>query len=122
MAEILMECGHTSNATCNGKPSCVICSCNAVASQKPDLTGRIAKCTMCSTRLPSNYGLAFFEYRGPGSIEATETCKCGYYKCAHERQPENVDPRSVIETGKCKGFEARGPREDGFYCGCHGWD
>jgi hypothetical protein len=58
--------------------------------------------------------LAFFEYRGPGSRWATDYCKCGYLKVAHDEK------RIRCMVG---GFTPRGPSErDGHYCGCHGWD
>ena len=49
---VLMKCGHTANAEYdNGKPCCLICSpkreAYEVVDDKPDLTGRKAKCTDC---------------------------------------------------------------------------
>lgn len=128
----MMACGHAANAT-NSKteePCCAICVGIHEGAETvvpgPDLTGRIAKCTCGRTR-PSSEKLAFFEYRGPGSPVATETCKCGYHKKAHdpEYMKQNVpsNRETVIEQGKCKGFEPRGPMEyDSFYCGHSGWD
>ena len=85
--------------------------------------GRTARCHCGRTQPSTDGGLGFYVYRGPGSAEADEHCKCGYHKCAHERQPRNVDPRSVQERGECTGFVPHGPHEfDSFYCGCNGWD
>jgi hypothetical protein len=86
--------------------------------------GRTARCHCGATRPSTEPGLAFYAYRGPGSAAAEEHCTCGFHKCAHERQPRLVDPRSVQERGDCTtGFVAHGPHEfDEFYCGCRGWD
>jgi hypothetical protein len=85
----LMTCGHAANgsSTVDGKPvpACVICHCLEVAADQPDLTGRMAKCTYtdCRSTKPSSFGLAFFEYRGPGSRYATDFCVCNFGKKAH---------------------------------------
>jgi hypothetical protein len=87
------------------------------------LEGRQARCVYCRKTQPSDPKLPFFEYRGPGSRIAEIACVCGYHLVAHERQPNNVDSRSVVERGKCTGFVLRGPLEfDDFYDGCRGWD
>jgi hypothetical protein len=64
---VLMKCGHTANAEYdNGKPCCLICSpkreAYEVVDDKPDLTGRKAKCTDCGEIVDSNWNLPFFEY------------------------------------------------------------
>lgn len=64
---VLMKCGHTANAEYdNGKPCCLICSPKREAYEmvddKPDLTGRKAKCTDCGEIVDSNWNLPFFEY------------------------------------------------------------
>ena len=64
---VLMKCGHTANAEYdNGKPCCLICSLKReayeVVDDKPDLTGRKAKCTDCGEIVDSNWNLPFFEY------------------------------------------------------------
>lgn len=88
---------------------------------QPDLTGRIASCTYGNHgHTPSSPDLAFFEYRGPNSRAATMTCKCGYYKTAHERDESRVRPEPIKCTAG--GFTPRGPLEDFYYCGCRGWD
>lgn len=93
------------------------------------LKGRLAICTYQARHLdqkpvPSSRNLAFFEYLGPDSEEAAIRCgNCGYHEVAHHRQEKLVDPRSVIERGKCSGFVPHGPWEyDRYYCGCYGWD
>ena len=91
----------------------------------------MARCTeQCELRpssLEQQGRLAFFEYRGPGSRYATALCKCGFSTTAHdpEAMARNVPNNrlTVIERGKCEGFQARGPHEfDSYYCGCRGWD
>lgn len=64
---VLMKCGHTANAEYDdGKPCCLICSpkreAYEVVDDKPDLTGRKAKCTDCGEIVDSNWNLPFFEY------------------------------------------------------------
>lgn len=63
----LMKCGHTANAEYDdGKPCCLICSpkkeAYEIVDEKPDLTGRKAKCTDCGEIVDSNWNLPFFEY------------------------------------------------------------
>lgn len=67
---------------------------------------------ICTCVQPSSKELPFFEFMGEGSREATEICKCGYHKVAHESGKV-----------KCREFVPKGAREfDKFYCGCAGWD
>lgn len=125
MSAVMMECGHAANATVNGKDACVICVSTTVA-ETPNLEGRQSKC-QCGKVEPSSTALAFFQYRGPGSKHATERCKCGYYARAHTKEgvAGNVNPRTVIEDGRCKygAFTPAGPDEfDTHYDGCRGWD
>jgi hypothetical protein len=135
----IMACDHVANATNEqGEPVCAICygtdsraEIAVAVSEEPDLTGREARCGCGSVR-PSSTDLAFFEYRGVGSRQARESCKhCGYNECAHD--PAYMDTlvhnrdgsrrQTVVESGKCLGFEARGAWDyDLFYCGCRGWD
>ena len=129
MADIAMECGCAANCERlqpDGKyaPWCFRHDTGKVAPAKPDLTGRVARCTYgCGHEEPSAFRLAFFEYRGPGSREGREICVCGYHLVAHERDERRVMPQSVVEAGKCKGFVARGPAaKDSYYCGCRGFD
>lgn len=121
----IMKCGCAANANCSSMggikydppiPSCVIHDCIEPAENQPDLTGRMARCAYfshCKSIQPSDpKELAFFEYRGPGSPESRDICKCGYHLKAHEKP-----------DFKCKEFVARGPNEfDMYYCGCRGWD
>lgn len=125
MNPVIMKCGCAANATCSRMgereynppiPSCVIHDCIEVADEQPDFTGRMARCAYfktCKHIQPSDpEKLAFFEYRGPGSPESRDICKCGFHVKAH-----------VKEDFKCKDFVARGPNEfDMYYCGCRGWD
>lgn len=65
---VLMKCGHSSNATRDGKPCCVICAgiipgAYEIAEIQPDLTGRKAKCASCGKTKDSSINLPFFEYR-----------------------------------------------------------
>ena len=63
----LMKCGHAANAHQDGKPVCVICvgidAGATVVEEKPDLTGRKARCSDCGSEVDSSFNLAFFEYR-----------------------------------------------------------
>ena len=64
--EVYMECGHKANATCEGKPCCVICAPSKESmtpTEKPDLTGRKCKCVHCGKIVPSTEHIAFFEHR-----------------------------------------------------------
>ena len=85
------------------------------------LENRTARCH-CGRTEPSNVKLAFFEYRGEGSRQATESCAhCPYNSTAHERA------RDITQTHLAQlrehEFESHGAFEyDGFYCGCNGWD
>jgi len=120
----MMKCGHAANSLLTKSdgskvPACVICAgihpgYDQVVEEKPDLTERIARC-YCGKEKPSNWNLPFFEYCGPGSRSATETCVCGYAKAAHSK------PR-FKGAGWCENFTPRGDRPDTFYCGCNGWD
>lgn len=88
----------------------------------------MAKCTeKCVLRPSTDADLAFFEYTGLGSPDATDRCVCGYHRVAHD--PEEMAKRvpgnrtTVVQDGKCTGFRARGPAQyDRYYCGCRGWD
>ncbi len=124
MTGTMMKCGHAANATNGeGKPSCAICAginpgAEEVDTAPPGLTDRQARCP-CGRLAPSDpKALAFFEYCGPGSREATDICKCGYSVVAHV--PEVMARNKGL---KCINFVARGPLEfDRWYCGHSGWD
>lgn len=130
MSAILMKCGCRSNSLYHGRgdakidppiPACVVHECYEPAATAPDLTGRIAKCGDHAPK-PSSLDLAFFEFCGPGSREATDICVCGYATVAHEKHAGKCPPNSKnrSQTGA---FKPRGAREfDRYYCGCRGWD
>ena len=82
----------------------------------PSLTGRVARC-YCGAERSSDPSLAFFEFCGEGSPEATRRCKhCSYFEVAHD----GAGFRSKLI---CDHFEPAGPlNHDRFYCGCHGFD
>ena len=83
------------------------------------LGDRQAKC-FCGATAPSDQGgLAYFEYLGGGSTDATERCVCGYHESVHS--PINPHTRRAGITDHT--FEPRGGDEyDKFYCGCQGWN
>lgn len=126
MHGVMMQCGHAANATCEGKPCCAICTGSpgaTLVAETPNLEGRQARCSYCNSTQPSSTKLAFFEYRGPGSQSASQSCKCGYHWAAHVHDPRRVVPTSVVERGECSGFQSKGGSEyDSYYCGCRGWD
>lgn len=70
-----MACGHSANATRDGKPACCICSCYEVVSVKPSLEGRKAHCRYnhASSVTDSRWDLAFFEHMPNGEYD--------YYYC-----------------------------------------
>lgn len=77
--EYLMKCGHVNNAECNGKPCCVICGCVEVEREvqgTDGLTGRFAKCSDCSSKVPSKWSLPFFSY---SPDEEFDSYYCGCY-------------------------------------------
>lgn len=125
-----MKCGHQANARdANGKPICVICTglkpeASEVAAEMSGLlAGRWARCS-CMRLMPSTDALmgklAFFEYRGEGSNEATNYCRdCGYARSAHTRKEEGES----VTTNVCNSFTPKGALQyDSFYCGHAGWD
>ncbi len=128
----LMQCGHAANAVCTNKggvhydppiPSCAICSCIDVATDAVNLTNRKARCCNQASLKDSNLDLAFFEYKGPGSIRAATMCdNCHYSQVAHD--PE-VTKNYVHGKPKrvCDQFMPHGAYEfDSYYCGHSGWD
>ncbi len=135
MKTTLMKCGHTAQAIVSKtkEPVCLICHGNPEAAvpvkMLPDLSGRLAKCTMCGRKEKSSIDLPFFEYRGLGSRTSENQCHiCGYFTkgkplkngkfCYHNS--DKPIPNVCINKGKeCKYgiFEY-----DLYYCGCRGWD
>lgn len=93
MSDILMKCGHSANAEQKLEdgtsiPACAICMCRDIVENKPDLTGRKARCTYfgrtfkhngrmvtCHGEADSKYRLAFFEHK-PNSKYDTYYCGC----------------------------------------------
>jgi len=63
--KMMMACGHSANATHEGKPCCAICiGLNDDAErviEAPDLNGRMATCS-CGKKAPSSTSLPFFEH------------------------------------------------------------
>jgi hypothetical protein len=107
----ILACGCEANATrtlADGTkvPSCVIHMVDTPMKTPPDLTGRTARCTCGETRPSDGPRLAFFEYLGAGTYEATELCKtCGYHTDAHHDRPCQVCGGS----GQCTITATRGP-------------
>ena len=66
--DVLMKCGHSSNAvTEDSKPCCIICAPQKEAFEIDDrllnLNGREAQCTYCCKRTKSDINLPFFKYK-----------------------------------------------------------
>lgn len=81
----------------------------------------------CGNKRPSSEKAELFGFinRDANSDQAKNICKCGYHACAHDPEytKNNVEKRTVVQLGRCQGFEARGVMEfDSYYCGCRGWD
>jgi hypothetical protein len=97
---------------------------------EPDLTGRLARCCDEAPVRPSSTNLAFFEFRGEGSREATETCGvCRMHRCVHDPDYHLTLVRGMrgyelfVERYGEHDFVARGAVEfDLYYCGHSGWD
>jgi hypothetical protein len=88
-----MECGHSANAEHvaddgTRTPACAICGCTKIIDNKPDLTGRKARCTYfgrtfkhkgqtitCYGEANSKYELPFFEHK-PNSSHDEYYCGC----------------------------------------------
>lgn len=97
-----------------------------------DLEGRTARC-YCGSTAPSSRNLAFFEFRGEGSREASETCGvCGFHEIAHDPTAEHMArieggatryENLMKRVGGIHDFTPKGGVDtDRFYCGCRGWD
>ena len=92
---VLMKCGCVAHAVCTARggvqidppiPACIVHECYEVAQTTPCLDGRTAECAYRPKGhaiKPSSYDLPFFVYRGPGSPEAEDKCKCGYARNTH---------------------------------------
>lgn len=62
-----MKCGHTANATCDGKPVCVICAgivagADEIDENPPSLDGRQMRCSDCGATRASDPAAAFFRH------------------------------------------------------------
>lgn len=126
MDTVILECGHSANATNgNGEPSCAIHSDAQGGSTPvrlgPDLTGRQAQC-QCGNTATSSKGLAFFEYLGEGSREATDKCRnCGYGFVCH-LEINTSTGRAGHKFQVCDFVPKGDVGYDRYYCGCRGWD
>lgn len=142
MTEVMMGCGHAANAVqvIDGEryPVCAICvgldPMAQVEIKPPDLTGRFAKCaynnpnnpdavkTHMNEPIPSSMNLAFFEFKGEGSLAAVRKCKnCWFMDVGHEITDWHKEHDSTCQH--CDHFEPHGAYEfDEYYCGCRGWD
>ena len=127
MSAPMMACGHAANARSGERPVCAVCfGIDPRAEQEvavPDLSGRTARCAYgCGSERPSEVGLAFFEYLGPGSREALEVCgTCGFLLRAHDDSALRARPWPGDKL--CAVFTPRGDvGHDRYYCGCRGWD
>lgn len=74
--KIIMKCGCVANATYNGKPYCFTHDCDQVEKNFPDLSNRIAKCSMCNNHEKSSENLPFFRHR-PDCDFDDYYCGCG---------------------------------------------
>lgn len=127
-----MKCGHQANSyRVRGDertPACVICAglnpgaYEVFGAMDELLADRVAACGADRHgQRPSTDALegrlAFFEYRGPGSRIAIDSCgKCGFTRSAHDGERK---PGARV----CASFVERGPLDtDTYYCGCRGWD
>lgn len=125
-----MKCGCVSSGVLRARgrvkfdppiPICVVHECDEIATEKPDLTGRLARCG-CGKTMPSDYeALAFFEYRGPGSRFGRRVCKtCRYADVAHEKKKAEKPGHLKLV---CDKFAPIGEHQfDAYYCGHAGWD
>ena len=72
-----MKCGHTAQAHDEkGKPVCAICMCEEVDNERPNLAGRIARCTYnCGHKTDSSFNLPFFRHN-PDKEYDSYFCGC----------------------------------------------
>ena len=72
-----MKCGHVSNAkTSEGKPCCVICGVDVIASMSlEDLGKRDSQCIYCAKKAKSDRTLPFFKYE-PYKEQDSFYCGC----------------------------------------------
>jgi hypothetical protein len=82
MNKPMMSCGHTANGkkylkgTQDKIPCCVICSCDELATEKPDLKGRLAVCMYGNAKgskcqpVPSKVTLPFFRHEPTKEVDS----------------------------------------------------
>ena len=70
--DVLMKCGHTAQGRDdNNNPVCLICMCEEVGSEKPNLDGRTAQCIYnCGHKTASSFRLPFFKYNMDSEYDA----------------------------------------------------
>ena len=109
MSDILMKCGHSANSEKVLKdntriPACAICGCSEIAENKPDLTGRKARCAY--------YG------------KETYHCETHYPKMLTTNSRGKKCCGSLVDSSYGLPFFKHKPsiKEDEFYCGCMSWD
>lgn len=79
--DVLMKCGHSAQGinTETKQPVCLICMCEEVAENIPDLIGRKARCSYfgnrCNSEVDSRVELAFFKYK-PNAKYDEYYCGC----------------------------------------------
>lgn len=101
----MMKCGHSANATSDGKPSCAICAgltpdALIVDDNPPSFVGRMAHCSYYG-KTPKGR-----QHEGPKGCERGKPCMC--------EQPS---------SSNLAFFQYHPTKEhDEFYCGCWGWD
>lgn len=128
---ILMDCGHRSQATANGRPVCAICigthadEAARTVRQPPDLTGRKAHCIYCNQEADSSVGLPFFELGGdrrtaPPELRARWATAWQAVISAGGRS--KADPLLVASMDDLLRQVADAATGDLYYCGCKGWD
>lgn len=75
----------------------------------------------CRCEEPSSKELAFFEFCGEGSREASICKHCAMAEVAHENG-RCRDPGLRVHPAGTR-YTPQGDRGfDRFYCGCHGWE
>jgi len=137
MTDTLMACGHVAQGIMDNSPACVICwpaAGSLIVADKPPLEGRFAKCAYNNSNdrypekhkhepIPSDYNLAFFEFRGEGSYKAGTMCAICNYSINAPRHGDSWRKYDPKLDGEKHEFVPRGAYEfDEYYCGCWGWD
>ena len=103
-------------------------------SVRAHLAYRQARCPYCKRTEPSSIvignpaGLAFFQYRGPGSNDQCDVC--GVVPSVHDGigidgqplRPNSYPMRKLAAHPPHEFTCVKGQEFDSFYCGCRGWD